>query len=426
MPRSLSIPKPYTKAGQLVVCLRDAHTGARRSVYLGAADSPEARREYLRVLAAWEDADRVVAPPRSVARRKFRRPEGITVAEIVLGYFKAVKARHHKADGTLTNHGQTIRAALRCLREEAGDHAAHDFGPKTLRQVRDAMATSGRFNREMVNRNTRYIVAAFRWAVTEELIPPRIHDALSCLDSIKRGEVPGLRESKIVHPVADNIVDATLPHLPTPLQGLVELMLLTGARCGELTQLRPTDIDTTGKVWRAELSRHKTAHKGKSRVLWFGPRAQAVLKPFLNRDLAVPLFSPAESMAELRRKRRRSRTTPESCGNRPGTNRKIDPKRQPGNAYTTEAVGKAIRRACRAAFPAPDPERMTKAAAKHWEDEHRWTPHQLRHAAATRIRKAAGLEAAAVVLGHSSAVLTDATYAERDETAAVAVLARIG
>jgi len=52
--------------------------------------------------------------------------------------------------------------------------------------------------------------------------------------------------------------------------------------------------------------------------------------------------------------------------------------------------------------------------------------HQLRHAAATRIRKAAGLEAAAIVLGHSSAALTDATYAERDANAAVRVMTKIG
>lgn len=32
MPRSTSIPKPYAKAGRLVVCLRDPNTGNRRTV----------------------------------------------------------------------------------------------------------------------------------------------------------------------------------------------------------------------------------------------------------------------------------------------------------------------------------------------------------------------------------------------------------
>lgn len=111
-------------------------------------------------------------------------------------------------------------------------------------------------------------------------------------------------------------------------------------------------------------------------------------------------------MADLREKRRQARTTPESCGNRPGTNRMAKPQRTPGVQYDTNTVGRAVTRACRIAFPAP--EGLTKPQLKRWEDDNRWTPHQLRHAAATRIRKAAGLEAAAVVLGHSSAVLTDA------------------
>ena len=55
-----------------------------------------------------------------------------------------------------------------------------------------------------------------------------------------------------------------------------------------------------------------------------------------------------------------------------------------------------------------------------------WHPHQLRHTAATEIRREFGLEAAAAVLGHSSAVITDAVYAERDSAVAVAVAERLG
>ena len=424
MARPVSIPKPYSKSGQLVVCLRDARTGTRRTVYLGADGTPEARREYARVLAEWEAADRVVAPAKPDLRRRVARPEAVTVAEVVLGYFKHVNARHRREDGRLTRHGGVVRSALRVLREEAGDMPAVDFGPKALRQVRTAMAGSGRFSRKMVNRNVRHMVNAFKWAVAEELVPVRVYESLRCLEALKVGEMPELREPKVIHPVPDATVDATLPHLSTPLQGLVELMRLTGARCGELTPLCPIDIDTTGKVWRAELTRHKSAHRGKSRVLWFGPRAQEVLRPFLSRNVHKPLFSPAESMNEMRAKRRAARVTPLSCGNRVGTNRTDDPQRRPHDKYDTEAVGKAIKRACAAAWPAP--EGTTGKALKRWHDDHRWTAHQLRHAAATRIRKAAGLEAAAVVLGHSSATLTDRVYAERDESAAVAVLRKIG
>ena len=425
MARPVSIPKPYSKSGQLCVCLRDARTGTRRTVYLGADGSPEARREYARVLAEWEAADRVVAPVKPDLRRRVARPDAVTVAEVVLRYFRNVVKRRHADDrGDLTPHGFQLRGALRFLREHAGDTPALDFGPKSLREVRTAMTESGRFSRKIVNRNTAAIVRAFRWAVSEELVPVRVYEALRTLEPIKAGDVAKLRESKAVKPVADAIVDATLPHLSTPLQGLVQLMALTGARCGELTPLRPLDIDVSGPVWCARLKAHKTSHHGKGRTLWFGPRAQEVLAPFLHRDLNKPLFSPAEAVAERFAKRRAARVTPESCGNVPGSNRTDTPKKQPGERYSTHTVGQSIARACKAAWPAPAG--LTGAKLKGWNDAHRWTPHQLRHAAATRIRKAAGLEAAAVVLGHSSAALTDSVYAERDESAAVSVLLKVG
>jgi len=68
-----------------------------------------------------------------------------------------------------------------------------------------------------------------------------------------------------------------------------------------------------------------------------------------------------------------------------------------------------------------------KAAGREPGGEHvrHWHPHQLRHNAATRIRKEFGLEAAQAVLGHSSAAITQ-IYAERDQAKAADVMARVG
>ena len=54
-----------------------------------------------------------------------------------------------------------------------------------------------------------------------------------------------------------------------------------------------------------------------------------------------------------------------------------------------------------------------------------WTPNQLRHAAATRIRRELGLDAARVVLGHSSAAMTE-IYAELDKEKALKVMGKLG
>ena len=54
-----------------------------------------------------------------------------------------------------------------------------------------------------------------------------------------------------------------------------------------------------------------------------------------------------------------------------------------------------------------------------------WAPSQLRHSAATELRKRFGLEAAQVVLGHSQANVTQ-VYAERDMQKGIEVARRIG
>ena len=45
MPHPASIPKLYSKFGQLAVYLCDAHSGTRRAVYLGADGTAMAQRD---------------------------------------------------------------------------------------------------------------------------------------------------------------------------------------------------------------------------------------------------------------------------------------------------------------------------------------------------------------------------------------------
>jgi integrase len=62
---------------------------------------------------------------------------------------------------------------------------------------------------------------------------------------------------------------------------------------------------------------------------------------------------------------------------------------------------------------------------KTWRREHRWHPHQLRHNAATRLRKEFGLDTARAVLGHASAAVTE-VYAEMDGAKAAEAMERVG
>ena len=62
---------------------------------------------------------------------------------------------------------------------------------------------------------------------------------------------------------------------------------------------------------------------------------------------------------------------------------------------------------------------------KDWYKQFRWHPHQLRHNAATFLRKEFGLETARIILGHRSSAITE-VYAEMDQQKALEAIVRVG
>jgi site-specific recombinase XerD len=115
-------------------------------------------------------------------------------------------------------------------------------------------------------------------------------------------------------------------------------------------------------------------HKDRQRIIFFGPQAQEILTPYLLRADDQVCFVP---------------------------------KRKGADEYSTRSYRDAIHRACDRA------------------EIEQWNPNQLRHAAATEIRKRFGLEAAQVTLGHSNANVTQ-IYAERDSAKAIEVMREVG
>lgn len=185
----------------------------------------------------------------------------------------------------------------------------------------------------------------------------------------------------------------------------------------------------------------QTAHHGFERKIFIGPHGQQVLAPFLLRDPQAYCFSPSEAEEERRQKLHEARVTPLKYGNTRGTNVKDEPEGSAGDHYTTCSYRRAIARACDQAFLPPEPlakwddetdaqwhQRLTKeqkAELAAWRTTHRWHPHQLRHNAATELRKEFGIEVARIILGHHSAAVTE-IYAEEDEHQAVAAITRVG
>lgn len=208
-------------------------------------------------------------------------------------------------------------------------------------------------SRRYVNDHTGRIKRIFKWGVAEELLPASVYHALSVVSGLRRGRTAA-RETPPVEPVADAVVEATLPHLPEVVADMVRLQRLTGMRPAEVCLLRPCDLDRRGDVWTYAPSSHKTEHHGRARVVFIGPKAQGVLLRYLARNPETYCFRPCDSEEKRRAARHEARVTPPSCGNAPGTNVKRHPKRTAGERYETASYRRAIHRACDKAFPHPE------------------------------------------------------------------------
>lgn len=366
---------------------------AGKKIYLGDYGSPESRAKYNQLVAGG-----VPTAPHT--------PEGVTtVADVMVAYLEHSRRYYQQEDGSAGREYGLIHEVLRHLRKQDIAIEAVAFGPKRLKAVRQSLVDSG-FSRIFINKQVGRVVRMFRWAASEELVPGDIYTNLSTVEGLRRGRSEA-RETEPRRPVSDEDVVLTLEHLPQVIADMVWIQRYTGMRGGELVQMRPCDIDRTGAVWFYRPTKHKTQHQGKSRVVAIGPKSQEILLSYLARGDEMYCFRPSDSEQKRQAVRAASRVTPLNEGNTPGSNRKEKTKRTPGEKYSSDSYRRAIARASK------------KAGVKQR------SPHQLRHSAATEVRKAFGLEAAQVVLGHAQASVTE-VYAERDLSKAAEVALRIG
>ncbi len=152
------------------------------------------------------------------------------------------------------------------------------------------------------------MVRMFKWAVGEELLPASVHQALKAVEGLRKGR-GDVRESKPVKPVPDAYVEAIRTHVSRQVWTMIELQRLTGMRPGEVCMIRTMDLNMSGQIWEYTPASHKTEHHGKSRTIFIGPQAQAILRPWFRAELEANLFQPREAEAERRIRQRQLRKT---------------------------------------------------------------------------------------------------------------------
>lgn len=367
--------------------------GRRR--YLGRFDLPGTQEKYHRLIAEW-------------AANGYRvpvAPDEVTVAELALRWDDHALAYYRRGDGSLTNTVSSFRAALADVLALYAKLPAARFGPAALKAVRQRMIDRG-LARSHINHQIRRIRQVFRWAAQEQLVSPETAHSLTTLQALHRGRTPA-RETERVKPVPQADIDKTLEQVRSPVAAMIRLQLLTGMRPGEVVQMRAIDLDMSGRTWVYRPARHKTDHLGHTREILLGPRAQAIVREWLG-CAAAPLFSPRAAVEEKIARASNARKTPLSCGTRPGSNRVREPRRSAGEAYTVASYRRAIERGCEAAGVTV------------------WTPHRLRHTAATRFRAEFGIEVAQSILGHRLGSTITEVYAAEYGLRSSEALQRVG
>lgn len=434
-------------------------TIAGRDFYLGAFESPESHRRYHQLLADAE-AGRL---PEQGTKPAISSACKLSVADVVAAFWRHAETWYRKPTGEVDARGEpvtettselsNIRHAFKPLLELHRALPANDFTRVHLRGVVNKMIEAGRC-RSSIRRDAHRIKRLFKWAASEGIIGSTVHADLSLADAAYLGLALGrsrAKERPPVRPVGEDHAKAVIPHVAREVGAMIELQLLTGMRPGEVTAMRSSDIEMSGDVWTYTPRHHKTAHHGHARIIPLGPKAQAVVEPFLRVDEPHAfIFSPVNAERRRRDELHAMRITPAGQGNHRGSNRVRRPERRPGERYTPGSYARAIREGVAKAFPPPaeiargkvptGPNRTRWETVAEWHArigaagvkrlrEHaasvHWHPHQLRHTAATYLRKVHGVEAAQVMLGHSQLSATE-IYAERNTDKAIEIARKWG
>jgi integrase len=384
-----------------------------RDLYLGKFGSRESLAEYDRIIAEW------LANGRTLLRPVSGKPADVTNNEL-LGAFLDWAELYYVKNGRMTGEVAHVRYSIKPIRELYGEELARDFGPLQLKTVRQVIIDTG-ICRTEVNRRVRIIVRGYKWAVAEGMIPPSVHHGLQAVPGLRRGRCE-VREAKPVRSVPDAFVDAIRPHLSRHVWAMVQLQRLSGMRPGEVCIMRTIDVDRTGRVWIYTPESHKTEHHGITRRIYLRPLAQELLRPWLRPELTAYLFQPREAEAERRAGQRRDRKSRVQPSQRDRRRRR--PKKKPGEKYDANSYRQAIQYGVDKANAEAE-RRAQRAGGERGEPIPRWHPNQLRHNAATRLRREFGLDVARAVLGHSSPVVTE-VYAELDAAKAAEAMERVG
>lgn len=261
--------KPHKGQARITVRLID---GRRHDLLLGPFGSPESRAEYRRVLTELE-----AGGGRYRLNGQEAAASGLTVNELCFRFWKHAESHYRMADGSASRELDHYQSAQAVLVDLYGGTPAAEFGPLKLKAVRQKLVDTWRYFvrfgddsqawdrwvgesrfrrrvghggqweaewkgewlpvellqkkkalcRKVINQRIDHIRRMFKWAVSEELVPPAVYEALRAVAGLRRGH-PGTYDKSKVKPVSQKHVEAVLPFLCPQVAAMVRLQPLLG------------------------------------------------------------------------------------------------------------------------------------------------------------------------------------------------------
>jgi integrase len=397
--RSLPALFHHKASGQSAVRIRDPG-GKKRTVHLGTHGSQEAQERYREVISEHLAGQLVRVKPR------VRLPsEWPTIGQLAADFLTHARRFYRDETGAVSAEVSNFTCAFRVLLERFATEHVDQFTVRDLTEVRQSLVDARRYCRKTINDTIRRCKAIFRWGAEHQIVPAGTWHQLAALRGLTVGR-GGVRESVAIQPVPWGMVEPILEHLTPPLRAAVLLQWHAGLRPTEALRITRGQLDMSNEIWVYRMHRHKGTWRGLERAVFLGPKCREVLTPLLKVDPGVALLSPVDAVVAMKQKKRANRATPITKQTRERDRRAKGKAPYVGDFYRVDVYRKAIHRACELAGVA------------------HWSPHRLRHAAATRIALAEGIEARKAVLGHADIRMTERYAAAADAEIARAMAAK--
>ena len=348
----------HKKSGQAVVTIR------KQTFYLGMFNSKESKQKYADLVRDFH-LGVVTIPVGSVE----------TMTGLAAAYLSHCKVYYAGSTEYLR-----IKRAFVLFLKRTGDTTISQIAKADIKSFQmDCLSFN--FCRRYINQLTLCLFRGLKWLAANDFIEPSKYHDLQLVPLLVAGRTKALDHPPVSSVNLDDI-EAVLKVLPPMQAAMVKVQLATAMRPGELLQMRPADVDRSKDLWIYIPRKHKNSYRGHSRKIMIGPKAQAILSPYLIGNANDYIFSPKKIR---------------SCK---GT-------RTPGDRYVSTSYSRLIQRACK------------KAGILGW------TPHQLRHTAATIFAEQCGWAETRIILGHKS-LNTTLIYAETDARIAHSSIRRLG